>query len=263
MSTSRSAIIGSEKAAAAKKEARAARRKAKSAEKKAEHVAEATGDSLDWKERMVENRVVHEAKFNGGSFKILRAGQRWALFYEWKDQTFRDLEVGSVDHLKWTAEVFVKHGMHRFGTAREFVDAATAEGPDRFAPPMDGTVIVSEDGTNADRMVLKVDQGPDFVREGTWKTVNLYKLSGEDLRELVLPRIDAWVKAGRTQTYYEAVFAELVAEGFDRATVKRVEHLIFISEYKRFQSAPGARLTRRAFWLDRRYPVANRWRDKT
>ncbi|HCQ66119.1 MAG TPA: NAD+ synthase [Rhodobacteraceae bacterium] len=61
----------------------------------------------------------------------------------------------------------------------------------------------------------------------------------------------------------EASIAELVAEGFDRDTVKRVEHLIFISEYKRFQSAPGARLTRRAFWLDRRYPVANRWRDKT
>jgi len=57
--------------------------------------------------------------------------------------------------------------------------------------------------------------------------------------------------------------AELVAEGFDPETVKRVEHLIFISEYKRFQSAPGARLTPRAFWLDRRYPIANRWRDKS
>ena len=54
---------------------------------------------------------------------------------------------------------------------------------------------------------------------------------------------------------------ELVAEGFDEDTVKRVEHLIYISEYKRFQSAPGARLTKRAFWLDRRYPIANRWRD--
>ena len=41
----------------------------------------------------------------------------------------------------------------------------------------------------------------------------------------------------------EASVAELVAEGFDRDTVKRVEHLIFISEYKRFQSAPGTRLT--------------------
>jgi NAD+ synthase len=59
----------------------------------------------------------------------------------------------------------------------------------------------------------------------------------------------------------EASVADLVAEGFDRATVKKVEHLLYISEYKRFQAAPGTRLTKRAFWLDRRYPIANRWRD--
>jgi NAD+ synthase len=55
--------------------------------------------------------------------------------------------------------------------------------------------------------------------------------------------------------------ADLVARGFDRATVKRVEHLLYLSEYKRFQSAPGTRLSTRAFWLDRRYPIVNRWRD--
>ena len=55
---------------------------------------------------------------------------------------------------------------------------------------------------------------------------------------------------------------DMVARGFDRATVKKVEHLIYISEYKRFQAAPGTRLTKRAFWADRRYPVANRWRDE-
>ncbi|KIN63285.1 NAD(+) synthase [Sulfitobacter noctilucicola] len=54
---------------------------------------------------------------------------------------------------------------------------------------------------------------------------------------------------------------DCVAEGFDRATAKKVEHLIYISEYKRFQSAPGPRLTKGAFWLDRRYPIVNRWRD--
>jgi NAD+ synthase len=56
--------------------------------------------------------------------------------------------------------------------------------------------------------------------------------------------------------------AELVAKGFDRATVKKVEHLLYLSEYKRFQSAPGTRLSTRAFWLDRRYPIVNRWRDE-
>ncbi len=55
--------------------------------------------------------------------------------------------------------------------------------------------------------------------------------------------------------------AEIVAQGFDAATVKRVEHLLYIAEYKRFQSAPGVRLTQKAFWLDRRYPIASRWRD--
>ena len=55
--------------------------------------------------------------------------------------------------------------------------------------------------------------------------------------------------------------ADVVAAGFDRATVKKVEQLVYTSEYKRFQSAPGVRLTKKAFWLDRRYPIVNRWRD--
>ncbi len=59
----------------------------------------------------------------------------------------------------------------------------------------------------------------------------------------------------------EQSVAEIVAAGYDREIVKKVEHLIYISEYKRFQAAPGARLTKRSFWLDRRYPIANRWRD--
>ncbi len=59
----------------------------------------------------------------------------------------------------------------------------------------------------------------------------------------------------------EASVAEIVARGFDEAVVKRVEHLLYLAEYKRFQSAPGTRLTMRSFWLDRRYPIVNRWRD--
>jgi NAD+ synthase len=56
--------------------------------------------------------------------------------------------------------------------------------------------------------------------------------------------------------------AEVVAAGFDRATVKKVEALLYGAEWKRHQSAPGTRLTRKAFWLDRRYPIVNRWRDE-
>ncbi|MEO0938359.1 MAG: NAD+ synthase [Pseudomonadota bacterium] len=56
---------------------------------------------------------------------------------------------------------------------------------------------------------------------------------------------------------------DCVAAGFDAETARRVERLIYLSEYKRFQSAPGARLTKRAFWLDRRYPIINRFRDQS
>jgi NAD+ synthase len=55
--------------------------------------------------------------------------------------------------------------------------------------------------------------------------------------------------------------SDCVAAGFDLKDAKQVEHLLYISEYKRFQSAPGTRLSKRAFWLDRRYPLVNRWRD--
>ncbi|MCC5986278.1 MAG: NAD+ synthase [Pararhodobacter sp.] len=55
--------------------------------------------------------------------------------------------------------------------------------------------------------------------------------------------------------------ADLVAQGHDRELVKRVEHLLNISEWKRYQAAPGVRLTPRAFGPDRRYPLVNRWRD--
>ena len=50
--------------------------------------------------------------------------------------------------------------------------------------------------------------------------------------------------------------------GYKKRDITKVERLIYGSEYKRFQSAPGTRLTQRAFWLDRRYPIVNKWRDK-
>jgi NAD+ synthase len=59
----------------------------------------------------------------------------------------------------------------------------------------------------------------------------------------------------------EASVADCIAAGYAEADVKRVQHLLYISEYNRFQSAPGCRLTKRAFWLVRRYPIVNRWRD--
>lgn len=55
---------------------------------------------------------------------------------------------------------------------------------------------------------------------------------------------------------------DLIDQGFDPQTVQKVERLLYASEWKRYQAAPGPRLSTRAFWLDRRYPLVNRWRDR-
>ena len=55
---------------------------------------------------------------------------------------------------------------------------------------------------------------------------------------------------------------EIVARGHEEETVHRIEHLLYIAEYKRRQSAPGVKITRKQFGRDRRYPITNRYRDR-
>jgi NAD+ synthase len=55
--------------------------------------------------------------------------------------------------------------------------------------------------------------------------------------------------------------ADIVAEGYDPETVKKVERLLYVAEYKRRQSAPGVKVTSKNFGRDRRYPIVNRFRD--
>ncbi|MFN3547602.1 MAG: NAD+ synthase [Mesorhizobium sp.] len=53
----------------------------------------------------------------------------------------------------------------------------------------------------------------------------------------------------------------IVARGHDAATVTRMEHLLYVAEYKRRQAAPGVKITRKNFGRDRRYPITNRYRE--
>ncbi len=55
--------------------------------------------------------------------------------------------------------------------------------------------------------------------------------------------------------------ADTVARGFDAAIVKRIEHLLYVSEYKRRQAPPGVKISPRNFGRDRRYPITNAFRD--
>jgi NAD+ synthetase len=49
---------------------------------------------------------------------------------------------------------------------------------------------------------------------------------------------------------------DIVAAGFDEATVRRVLRLVRLAEFKRRQAAPGLRVTERAFGTGWRMPIA-------
>ncbi len=55
--------------------------------------------------------------------------------------------------------------------------------------------------------------------------------------------------------------ADIVAAGFDRDTVMKVERMLNLAEYKRRQAAPGVKVTLKNFGRDRRYPIVNRFTD--
>jgi NAD+ synthase (glutamine-hydrolysing) len=54
--------------------------------------------------------------------------------------------------------------------------------------------------------------------------------------------------------------AEIAAQGFHADTVRKVVRLVLLNEFKRRQSAPGPRVTTRAFGRERRYPITSGWR---
>ena len=59
---------------------------------------------------------------------------------------------------------------------------------------------------------------------------------------------------------HEKSVDQLVGEGFDRATVVRIERLLYLAEYKRRQAPPGVKLGTRNFGRDRRYPITQAFR---
>src|SRR5262249_32256931 len=79
-------------------------------------------------------------------------------------------------------------------------------------------------------------------------------LPPDDVLDQVLERLERLVE-------HEESTAAIVAAGFDRETVMKVERMLYLAEYKRRQAAPGVKVTLKNFGRDRRYPIVNRSHD--
>jgi NAD+ synthase len=76
-----------------------------------------------------------------------------------------------------------------------------------------------------------------------------------------LPPYDVLDAILRRLVEREDAVAAIVADGFDRDVVLKVDRMLNLAEYKRRQAAPGVKVTLKNFGRDRRYPITNRFRD--
>jgi len=60
----------------------------------------------------------------------------------------------------------------------------------------------------------------------------------------------------------EMPLSEIVARGHPAETVKNVERMLYLAEYKRRQAPPGVKISSKNFGRDRRYPIVNRFREE-
>jgi NAD+ synthase (glutamine-hydrolysing) len=67
------------------------------------------------------------------------------------------------------------------------------------------------------------------------------------------PILEQYVELDRTA-------GEIIEMGHDEALVRRITRLVDVAEYKRRQSPPGVRVSRKAFGKDRRLPITNGYR---
>jgi histidinol-phosphate/aromatic aminotransferase/cobyric acid decarboxylase-like protein len=82
-----------------------------------------------------------------------------------------------------------------------------------FHPPLSGTVVRRTEGHMIATFVLGSEQGPTFDPNDAFKTVNIYLLREQVLREHIVPRLCAAIEAGDVHSYYENIFRDAVAEG--------------------------------------------------
>jgi NAD+ synthase len=77
-----------------------------------------------------------------------------------------------------------------------------------------------------------------------------------------LPPYDVLDDILRCLVESEMRIGDIIARGHGEETVRKIERLLYLAEYKRRQAAPGVKVTEKNFGRDRRYPITNRFRDK-
>ena len=132
--------------------------------------------------------------------------------------------------------------------------------------------------------VVKDIYKSDLYRLSEWRNTNLPSLSKINTLDIIpkniilkeptaelkadqkdsdsLPPYDILDKILFLLVEKESSIKEIVSQGYDVSVVTKVQNLLYNSEYKRRQAAPGVKISERNFGYDRRYPITNAFRDR-
>jgi NAD+ synthase len=103
-------------------------------------------------------------------------------------------------------------------------------------------------------------QGP-VIPENVMARAPSAELRDDQTDQDTLPPYDLLDQILERLVEREEPLAAIVAAGFDREMVMKVERMLTLAEYKRRQAAPGVKVTLKNFGRDRRYPIVNPFRD--
>ena len=103
--------------------------------------------------------------------------------------------------------------------------------------------------------------GRELIPESVIRRAPSAELRADQLDSDSLPEYDLLDRILKGYIEEDRSAAELIADGLDVETVRRVIRLVDLNEYKRRQSPPGVRITPKAFGKDRRMPITNHYRS--
>ena len=92
-----------------------------------------------------------------------------------------------------------------------------------FEPALSGTVVRRNSTGQVTSFILGAEQGLQFDTKDTFKTVNIYVLREQLLREQFLPRLENVIAAGRVNEYYETIFRDCVADPMAEVDIAAVD----------------------------------------
>ena len=132
--------------------------------------------------------------------------------------------------------------------------------------------------------VVKDIYKSDLYRLSEWRNTNLPSLSKINTLDIIpkniilkeptaelkadqkdsdsLPPYDILDKILFLLVEKESSINEIISKGYEPSLGTKVQNLLYNSEYKRRQAAPGVKISERNFGYDRRYPITNAFRDK-